>query len=325
MSRLPSLNALRAFEAVARLGSVSLAGGALSVTPGAVSRHIKELESDLGVSILERDGRGVRLTADGKQLKNSLYPAFDMINRAVLRTRRDPRRKWLMVAVVPLFATSWLMPRIERFSRQVPKVDVVVADRFSDVAAADADIVIDWGAFENMADVDTEKLTHELVFPVCSPENCPNRTLAGATLLHRHSFPNRYDFPDWPTFLGAVGLESLEGVDPRAGSRVSGGWIMDAARAGMGVALANTTIAHDDLAAGRLVRPISQTMETDIGYWLLTPKAVKDRSEVKAFTAWMLDELTGSVGQPPGDMRDVPPAPRQVQRAPALKSTELVL
>ena len=325
MVRLPSLNALRAFEAVARLGSVSLAGDALSVTPGAVSRHIKELESDLGVSVVERDGRGVRLTANGKHLKNGLYPAFDMINRAVLRTRRDPRRRRLLVAVVPLFATSWLMARLDRFSRQAPKVDVIVADRFSEAAVADADIVIEWGAFESMADVDAERLTHELVFPVCSPETCPNRTLAGATLVHRHNFPNRYDFPDWPIFLGAVGLETLEGVDPRAGVSVSGGLIMDAARAGMGVALANTTIAHDDLAVGRLVCPVSQTMETDIGYWLLTSKAVKERSEVKAFRAWLLDELAGSVGQPTGEKRDIHPAPRLVQQTPAVKSTECVL
>ena len=78
MVRLPSLNALRAFEAVARLGSVSLAGVELSVTPGAVSRHIKELENDLGVTTLERDGRGVRLTVDGKRLRNNLKPAFEM-------------------------------------------------------------------------------------------------------------------------------------------------------------------------------------------------------------------------------------------------------
>lgn len=304
MARLPSLNALRAFEAVARLGSVSLAGGELSVTPGAVSRHIKELENYLGVSILERVGRGLRLTPDGTNLKNGLYPAFEMINRAVLRTRRDPRRRRLLIAVVPLFASSWLMPRLERFGRQVPKVDVVVADRFGEVAVADADIVIEWGAFKSMAEVDAERLTQELVFPVCNPEVCPNRTLAGATLVHRHSFPNRYDFPDWSTFLRAVGLETLEGVDPRAGTSVSGGLIMEAARSGIGVVLANTTIAHDDLSAGRLVCPVSQTMETDIGYWLLIPKAEKERSEVKDFRAWLLDELAGSVGRNAGEKRE---------------------
>ena len=325
MARLPSLNALRAFEAVARLGSISLAGSELSVTPGAISRHIKELESDLGVSMLERDGRGVRLTGDGSHLKNGLYPAFDMINRAILRMRRDPRRKRLLVMAVPLFAESWLMPRLSRFNRLAPKIDIVVADRFCEATAADVDIVIEWGAFESVADVEAERLTHEHVFPVCSPKICPNRTLAGATLVHRHSFPNRYDFPDWPAFLDAVGLESAEGLYPHAGISVSGGLVMGAARCGMGVALANTTIAHDDLVAGRLVRPVPHSMETEIGYWLLIPKAVKERSEVKAFRAWLLDELAGSFGQSAEEEPDLHMAPVLMQGAAEARVAESVL
>ena len=314
MARLPSLNALRAFEAVARLGSVSLAGGELSVTPGAISRHIKELESDLGVSILERHGRGVRLTSDGSHLKNGLYPAFDMINRAVLRMRRDPRRKRLLVMVVPLFAESWLMPRLRRFNRLAPKIDIVVADRFCDAVVADVDIVIEWGAFESVADVKAERLTHERVFPVCSPKICPDSDLANATLVHRHDFPNRYDFPDWPVFLDTVGLDSVEGLDPHAGISVSGGLVMGAARSGMGVALANTTIAHDDLVAGRLLRPVPHTMETEIGYWLLIPNAVKERSEVKAFRAWLLDELAGCFDHSVEEEPELHGAPGAMQR-----------
>ena len=148
---------------------------------------------------------------------------------------------------------------------------------------------------------------HELSLPVCSPKICPNRTLAGATLVHRHSFP------DWPVFLDAVGLESVEGLDPHAGISVSGSLVMGAARCGMGVALANTTIAHDDLAAGRLVRPVPLTMETETGYWLLIPNAVKERSEVKAFRTWLLDELAGSFGQSVQEQTDPRRAPGPIQ------------
>lgn len=309
MARLPSLNALRAFEAVARLSSISLAGGELSVSPGAISRHIKELERDLGVSILERDGRGVRLTADGNHLKNGLYPAFNMINRAVLDMRRDPRRKRLLVMVVPVFAESWLMPRLKRFSRLAPKIDVILADRFSEGVTADADIVIEWGAVEGVTNMEAERLTHERVFPVCVPEICPNSTLAGAPLVHRHGFPNRYDFPDWSAFLKAVGLDPLEGPNLHAGISVSGGLVMAAARSGMGVALANTTIAHDDLASRRLVRPIPHVMETDVGYWMLTPEAAGERSEVKAFRAWLLEELAISFSQSTEEESDLHTAP----------------
>ena len=147
---------------------MSLAGGEVSVTAGAISRHIMELENDLGVSVLDRDGRGVRLTAEGRHLGNGLHPAFDAINRTVLFMRRDPRRKRLLVMVVPAFAESWLMPRPERFGRLLPKIDVIVADRFSEAVVADIDIVIEWGAFESVADVEAERLTHERVFPVGS-------------------------------------------------------------------------------------------------------------------------------------------------------------
>ena len=319
MARLPSLNALRAFEAVARLGSVSLAGDELSVTPGAVSRHIKELESDLGVTILERDGRGVSLTADGKRLRNNLKPAFEMITRAVLRTRRDPRRKRLQIMVSPLFATNWLIPRLERFSRRAPKVDIVIADRLGEEnpTAAGVDIIIEWGSFDSTADVGAERLTSERVIPVCSPSACSEGGLAGATLLHRHGCRNGFDFPDWPAFLAAVGLEGLDGVDPHAGHSFSRGLILDAARDGLGVALVYATVARDDLAAGHLVRPIEEAMETEVGYWLLASRAVSDRPEIGVFHDWLVEELAVSANPPAegaGRTKIEAAAPKRVQK-----------
>ena len=297
MARLPSLNSLRAFEAVARLGSVSLAGSELSVTPGAVSRHIKELEAELGVVILERSGRGVRLTDAGKNLRDNLYPAFSMINSAVLRTRRNPRRKRIVVVVGPLFAKCWLCSRIGYFGQQARDLDIVLVDRFTQATVGAADIVVDWGAFDSESNVVAERLTREMIFPVCAPSVCQNRTLAGATLLHRHSFPHRYDFPDWPTFLAGVGLEGRDGIDPQAGISLSGGMIMDATREGMGVALAPTTVAHDDLASGRLVRPVDEALQSEYGYWLLIPRPMTGQVEVRDFRAWLLDEIDRSVGQ----------------------------
>ena len=297
MARLPSLNALRAFEAVARLGSVSLAGGELLVTPSAVSRHIKELEADLGVAILERDGRGVRLTAAGKNLRDNLYPAFTMINNAVVRTRRNPRRKRIVVVVAPVFAKCWLIPRIGSFRRQAGNVDIVLADRFTESTVGGADIVVDWGSFDSEGDVVAERLTRETVLPVCAPSVCQDRTLAGATLLHRHSFPHRYDFPDWPTFLAGTGLEGRDGIDPHAGISLSGGLIMDAAVEGVGVALTPATVAHDDLVSGRLVRPVDEALRSAFGYWLLIPRMMADVSEVSDFRAWLLDEIDRSVGR----------------------------
>lgn len=292
MSRLPSLNALRAFEAVARLGSVSLAGGELSVTPGAISRQIRELETDLGVRILERSGRGIRLTDNARELNAGLQPGFEQIRQAVRRSRRTGQRPTLHLDVVPLFASSWLMCRLKRCRERLPGVDIVVSDRFDEPrAGAAADMTIEWGMFDDTADTLAERLTREHVFPVCGPGVCTEGSLAGATLLHRHGFPSRYDFPDWPSFAGAAGLQDLGGADLDAGPRVSGGLVMDAVREHMGVALVNHTIAHDDLVSGRLVRPVAHALETDLGYWLLTSRAARERPEAKAFRTWLREEI----------------------------------
>ena len=300
MTHLPSLNALRAFETVARLGSVSLAGAELSVSPGAVSRQLKELECCLGVTVLERDGRGVRLTSDGKCLQGGLHPAFNMISKSVLSTRRSVGRRRLPLAVVPLFAAFWMIPRLNRFVRAEPNVDVAISDRFeqADDGACGTDAVIEWGSFDSTEDVIAERLTVETVIPVCSPTAQPKAGLAGATLLHRQDFPSRYDFPNWPTFLAAVGLDGLDGLSPDFGPGISGGLVMDAAREGVGVALVTGTIAHDDLASGRLVRPVPQSMETGHGYWLLIRRAVSERGDIQAFRNWLREELASSVGRP---------------------------
>jgi len=300
MTTLPSLNALRAFEAVARLGSVALASNELSVSPGAVSRQLKELEGCLGVTVLERDGRGVRLTSDGKCLQGGLHPAFNMISKTVLSTSRSAGRRRLQLATVPLFAAFWMIPRLHRFVRAEPGVDIAVSDRFeqADDGACGTDVVIEWGSFDSTDDVIAERLTVETIIPVCSPTAEPSVGLAGATLLHRQDFPSRYDFPNWPTFLAAVGLDGPDGSGSQSGPGISGGLVMDAAREGMGVALVASTIAYDDLTSGRLVRPIPQSMKTEHGYWLLIRRAVSERSDIRAFLDWLREELAASVGRP---------------------------
>ena len=289
MSREPSLKSLRAFEAVARLGSVTRAGNELSVTPGAISRRIKELEIDCGISVLERHGRGVRLTPEGSRLKNSLCPAFDMINKAISHMRCNSRRSRLVVSAEPIFAMSWLLPRLNLFRRENPKLEIIITNRFDERTIANPDIIIDWGILEDSAS--SEMLTQELIIPVCSPSVSPNRTLSGITLVHRHEMPKYYCFPDWATFLEAVGVRV---IDPHEGIKVDEGLVLEAAREGIGVILASSTIAYDDLCSGRLVRPIEEAMEWSFGYTLSIDESIRDRTEVGSFRGWLLEEIARS-------------------------------
>ena len=304
--RLPSLNALRAFEVVARRGSVSAAAAELFVTPGAVSRQIKSLEEDLGAVLVVRDGRGVRLTEIGERLCIGLEAAFTRIADTVEQTRQRQIRGTLRIFVVPQFAAAWLIPRLDRFVRLAPEIDIVVVDKLLHIntSALNADVIIDWGHFGDSPDFFAEKLLDEEIFPVCAPQICLAGSLAGATLLHCTGSPHSWGWPDWATFLASVGLD-LDGIDTtQRGARFAMGLILCAVREGKGVALSNTSVAHDDLVAGHLVRPIAECMTTDCGYWLLTPRTKRSRSAVIAFRSWLVDEVAACFGD------GCPPPPR---------------
>lgn len=295
IARLPSLNALRAFEAVARLGSVTAAADELHVTSGAVSRQIKLLEEDLGTLLLERDGRGIRLTAAGKRCWIGLQPAFAQIAATVQGMRTRPLRNDLVVSVEPVFAASWLLHRLDRFRRHAPEIDITIdaSAQRAEPARLSADLVIDYGRLGNTEGMTADKLVEEQIFPVCSPGLAGSLVsgdrLAGVTLLHYDAAPRSWDWPDWPSFLEAIGIAL---PDAQRGPRfVAGTLVMEAARQGQGIALATTSIAHDDLAAGTLVRPLSASLATDCGYWLLTPTQRGERGDSAAFRTWLLEEI----------------------------------
>ena len=296
----PSLNAMRAFEAVGRLGGVSAAAGELNITPGAVSRQVKNLEAYLGAALLGRSGRGVRLTPIGEQLWGELESAFAQIAETVKRTRQRQLRSTLRLVCPPMLGSSWLIPHLDNFNRQMPDVDVVIHENVthSDARMRDADMTISWGQFRDSNTFIAERLTEDEIFPVCSPKLRPNGNgLAGLTLIHREDVPRSWNWPDWGTFLTAVGIDGIDTT--KKGIRTAGLMALDAARQGKGVLLANTTFAHQELAEGRLIRPIAESMATTCGYWLLTTRAEFDRPEVMAFRAWLLDELADGIGNAP--------------------------
>ena len=290
MTDLPSLNALRAFDAVARLQSVSAAAAELSVTPSAVSRQISNLEEEIGIALLRREGRGLGLTADGRRLESGLAGAFAQIASAVERLREPSRGDRLRLLVPPMFASAWLLPRLDRFRSVRPGTDIIIMDALEQMEFAPAfDLAIGWGRFEDNGTRVVERLTgREEIFPVCCPHLCPSGNLAGATLLDRETVDNAWNWPEWTAFLAAVGLDGIGVVE---GPRLAGGFLLDATRLGKGVMLTTTTVAHDDIAADRLVRPIAESMATDDSYWLLISRTESNRPEVMAFRSWLVDEM----------------------------------
>ena len=296
MSDLPSLNALRAFDAVARLHSVTAAAAELSVTPSAISRQISNLEEEIGIALVTRNGRGVRLTDDGKRLEGGLAGAFDQIAAAVSGLRRPASVKLLRIVVPPMLASVWLIPRLDRFMEQCPGTDVILIDNEERAEISTrCDCAIAWGRFEDSATTVAERLSHsEQIFPVCRPGSSRTVGLTDMTLLELETTAYTAKWLDWPTFAMAADLDLSDTV---TGPRLTAGPLLVAVQQGNGAMLTCTSLAHDHIAEGHLVRPIVETVPVDEAYWLLIPRNQQHRPEVAGFRNWLLREIAASFGR----------------------------
>ena len=293
--RLPPLNALRAFEAAARHLNFSRAADELSVTPGAVSQQIQNLEDYVGAALFKRTPKGLLLTDPAQIALPALREAFDRLAEAasMLTAAVDGRR--LTVTVPPSFASKWLLPRLGAFEALHPDVDVWVSAgmELTDFASGEIDLAIRYGA-GRYPGLEVIRLMQETVIPVASPELLANHPLenlgdlASAILLHDGSPDADESCPDWTMWLAARGVK---GVDGARGPRFNqSSLVIEAAVGGRGVALAKRTLAQADLDAGRLVAPLQISQAVDFAYYLVHPKTKGRLPQVKAFVAWITAE-----------------------------------
>jgi LysR family glycine cleavage system transcriptional activator len=290
--RLPPLNALRAFEAAARHLNFSRAADELSVTPGAVSQQIQNLEDYVGAALFKRTPRGLLLTDAAQTALPALREAFDRLAEAasLLTAAVDGRR--LTLTAPPSFAAKWLVPRLGAFEQAHPQVDVWLSAGIEliDLAAGEVDVAIRYGA-GRYPGLEVRRLMSETVIPVISPELAAEQPLdqpddlKSHILLHDGSPDLDDSCPDWPMWLAARGLR---GVDGNRGPRFNqSSLVIEAAVNGRGVALAKRTLAQADLEAGRLIAPLQIATAVDFAYYLVHPKAKGRLPQVKAFIGWI--------------------------------------
>jgi LysR family glycine cleavage system transcriptional activator len=290
--RLPPLNALRAFEAAARHLNFSRAADELSVTPGAVSQQIQNLEDYVGAALFKRTPRGLLLTDAAQTALPALREAFDRLAEAasLLTAAVDGRR--LTLTTPPSFAAKWLVPRLGAFEQAHPQVDVWLSAGMEliDLAAGEVDVAIRYGA-GRYPGLEVRRLIAESVIPVVSPELAREQPLEtpedlkNHVLLHDGSPDLDDSCPDWPMWLAARGLR---GVDGNRGPRFNqSSLVIEAAVNGRGVALAKRTLAQADLESGRLVAPLQIATAVDFAYYLVHPKAKGRLPQVKAFIGWI--------------------------------------
>ncbi|MES0807982.1 LysR family transcriptional regulator [Roseibium sp. SCPC15] len=289
ISQLP-LNALRAFEASARLLSFTRAGLELHVSQTAVSHQVKALEEVLGVSLFERLPRGVALTDEGHALLPILTDAFRRMSATLSRFEDGNFREVLTVGAVGTFATGWLLPNIQQFSDTHPQVDLRLKtnNNRADILADGLDYFIRFGdgAWHGTNAV---KLTDAPLSPVCSPARAEK--LNTPADLVEQPLLRSYRMDEWAMWFQAVSLPP-----PRAR-----GWMFDssltmveAVAQDAGVALVPTCMFQRDLASGRLVRPFALEVLTG-SYWLTWLKSRQETSAMQKFRLWM-EEMFGAPG-----------------------------
>ncbi|MGI6855058.1 LysR substrate-binding domain-containing protein [Mesorhizobium sp. 1B3] len=289
--RLPPVNALRLFEAAARLESFKLAAQEIHITPSAVSHGIRTLEEWIGVELFLRGPRGLALTESGIAYAAEVRRALTILSNATesLSGRRSVGA--LSVGAPAPFANYWLLPRLATFTSRHPDIQVRLHtaenDTMADMHRCDLTIKIRSSPGEGGAWI--ELMPQELV-PVCAPAFLMNRRdVTDATLISRGPVVQvASDTADWMMWFEAKGLQPEE--CDRSVCVDSEQLALEAAVRGLGITLGRRPLVDNHLESGALVEIGGPSIVADRRYWLVGSTTLRDRPDVKLFRAWLINE-----------------------------------
>jgi len=293
--RLPSLNALRAFEAAARHESFTKAAGDLSVTQGAVSQQVKALEQDLGLRLFLREKKRLILTDPGRAYLEVVRDAFDRLAAGTEHLLRRENAGVLTVSMSPNFAAKWLIHRLGDFVTANPGIELRVSASLEhvDFAREDVDVAIRHGE-GYWPGLHVTRLCTETLFPVCSPRLMAGRkSLRKPADLQRFTLLHSRERNDWATWLKTTEVKDIDPTHGMMFNQMS--MAIDAAVDGQGVALARTALATWDLSAGRLVRPFGPMLKVPYAYYIVCPKATAERRKVATFRSWLMAQAAADL------------------------------
>ncbi|BDT70178.1 glycine cleavage system transcriptional activator [Comamonadaceae bacterium OS-1] len=283
VTRIPPIQCLLTFEALARLRSVTQAAEELCVTPSAVSHRVKQLEQILGTKLFGR--ADFSLTTEGSEYLAHVREGLAILERFPSAQSAPGKRK-LRLAVTPTFARAILIPRLRQFTEAYPEIDLTlqVSIPLLDVVAEDADLMVRFGT-GRYADVEHVCLTRDEVTPLASPafvrEHGPFESVAdleGARLL-------RSPLEPWRTWFAA---HQQDWPEPVEGSQFNDiGLMCDAAAAGMGIGLVRLRLGAAWLENGSLVRLFTRNVPSPHAHYLCWHTGAMDRWECAAFADWL--------------------------------------
>lgn len=306
LRHIPGLQALKAFDAAARHLSFTKAAAELNVTPAAISHQIKELEEQTGIVLFERTSRSMQMTRQGQILRGAVAEALAQLTRGLQRIRELSNPAQLRVTASPSIAAKWLVPRLDGFltSHQGADVRVDVSSAVLDFERDGIDVAIRFGR-GNYEGLKVEKLFSDEVFPVCSPALLKGRKpireprdLLQHTLIHLEWEAQGAVWPNWKMWMQAAGIPDFD--DSRGLHFNQTSLALQAAIDGHGVALGDTTLAADDLADGRLVKPFDLALKSpaQFAYFLIVSDESQKRPIVQSFMSWVREEAAVSHGPP---------------------------
>lgn len=297
--RLPPLNALRAFEAAARLGSFARAATELNVTATAISQQVRTLEQYLDIALFERRPAGLLLTDLGRSLLPELTSGFERLRIASELARAGQHAGPLTLTMLPALATGWLLPRWPDFQRRHPRIELVLrTDRhLVDFRRHAVDLAIRFAA-AGTPGLRAVPLLHEDLFPVASPAlvegRAPPRTLADLAtwpLLHDLDAEPNQPWMSWYAWFDRAGI-ALPSSTTVAMRFTDSSVMLDAASRGQGVMLGRSHFVAESLRRGALVRLTPDEWRAEWRYWLTAPAAHFNRPRVRAFVTWARQQAT---------------------------------
>ncbi|KIC11929.1 LysR family transcriptional regulator [Leisingera sp. ANG-M1] len=279
---MPPMAALRAFAAFAESGNVVQAGAALNVSHAAISQQLRALEAHLGVALLDRRGRALELTSDGAHLARALQLGFGAIQAAVQEISQAGAARPLHVTCTPMFAAHWLMPRLPGFQAEHPDIEMVLdpSGGIVELKPGGVDIALRYGD-GNWPGLAAEMLLASPVAVIAAPGLLDGRRVSAPEDLLDLPWLEELGTTEATHWLRAHGVqEALRG--PR--TRMPGNLLMQAVRAGQGVAVSVRCFVEEDLAAGRLVELFTEA--DGRGYHIATRQGVL-RPEARSFATWL--------------------------------------
>lgn len=294
------LNALRAFEAAARLSSFSRAADELNITHSTVSHHICGLEKNLGVKLFERRNRKIVLTPAGGVLFPALKKSFDTMVSALETIKSYGTSHPIKISMTPSFANMWLLPRLRHFQDSHPGIEIQISTSLdiSNFAREGFDIGIRAG-LGIWPGMNAELLMPIHMSPLCSPNllrddsklNQPEDLLK-YTLLHADVSPETGIKSEWNEWFAEV-----KHVDANCGAGLSfrdPGLALKAAVNGLGIAMGYLELASEDIAADRLIRPFTMATKHPWSYYVVKPENASHDPQVAIFCDWLAQTVRNS-------------------------------